>query len=199
MWDVTNTPLYIMKKSFLSILILGSFGLYVLWQGGDNSATASYVADQSSSIVPSKRVPVSVAVTSAYGENSSSTDDGSSKTRVTSSTSVSTSKPKPVAVTTPKNKGMYNDGTYTGIVADAYYGKVQVQADISNGRLADVQFLDYPSDRSYSRQVNSVAMPALTQEAISAQSANVDGVSGASDTSAAFRQSLASALSKARA
>jgi uncharacterized protein with FMN-binding domain len=42
-------------------------------------------------------------------------------------------------------------------------------------------------------------MPRLTQEVIQAQSANVNGVSGASDTSAAFRQSLTSALADARA
>src|SRR5258708_29955031 len=41
----------------------------------------------------------------------------------------------------------YRDGQYTGNVADAYYGNVQVRATIQGGRLADVQFLTYPSDR----------------------------------------------------
>jgi uncharacterized protein with FMN-binding domain len=41
-------------------------------------------------------------------------------------------------------------------------------------------------------------MPLLTQEAIAAQSANVSGVSGASDTSAAFVQSLGDALAQAK-
>lgn len=40
-------------------------------------------------------------------------------------------------------------------------------------------------------------MPYLKQEALQAQSANVQGISGASDTSAAFQQSLASALAQA--
>ncbi len=98
----------------------------------------------------------------------------------------------------PKPKGPYADGSYTGSPADAYYGTVQVKAIISSGTIADVQFLQYPSDRSTSRYINSQAMPMLTQEAIQAQSANVNGVSGATATSGAFVQSLASALSLAK-
>jgi uncharacterized protein with FMN-binding domain len=107
--------------------------------------------------------------------------------------------PTPTPVSTQKKNGIYNDGTYTGSVADAYYGNVQVEVVITNNRISDVKFLDYPQDRSTSRRINSSAMPRLTQEAIQAQSANVNGVSGASDTSAAFRQSLTSALADARA
>jgi uncharacterized protein with FMN-binding domain len=83
-------------------------------------------------------------------------------------------------------------------VADAYYGKVQVKAVISGGKIIDVQFLDYPKDRQNSVQVNLRAMPILTREAISIQDANVDTVSGASLTSAAFRESLTAALAQAR-
>lgn len=88
----------------------------------------------------------------------------------------------------------YIDGSYTGIPADAYYGTVQVKAVVQNGKLVDVTFLQHPSDRSTSRAINNQAMPMLTQEAIVAQSAQVDGVSGATFTSQAFQQSLASAL-----
>ncbi|HXH27310.1 MAG TPA: FMN-binding protein [Candidatus Acidoferrum sp.] len=91
----------------------------------------------------------------------------------------------------------YKDGQYTGEATDAYYGYIQVQATIQNGKLTDVQFLQYPSDRSTSVYINSQAMPYLKQEAIQAQSANVDGVSGATDTSQAFIGSLRSALQKA--
>ncbi len=92
----------------------------------------------------------------------------------------------------------YKDGSYTGSVADAFYGNIQVKAIISGGKITDVQFLQYPSDRRQSIEINSQAMPYLTQEAIQAQSANVNGVSGASQTSAAFIQSLQSALDQAK-
>ena len=93
----------------------------------------------------------------------------------------------------------YTDGTYTGSVADAYYGNVQVQVTIQSGSITAVDFLQYPSDRSTSRYINGQATPILAQEAIKAQSASVNGVSGASDTSQAFVQSLSSALAQAKA
>lgn len=94
--------------------------------------------------------------------------------------------------------GMYRDGSYTGIVADAYYGNVQVKAIIQGGKLTDVLILDYPRDRQTSQYINNQAMPMLVSEAIVAQSANVDTISGASASSPAFRQSLASALAQAK-
>lgn len=95
-------------------------------------------------------------------------------------------------------RGLYKDGTYTGSAKDAYYGYIQVQATINNGLISDVTFLQYPNDNGTSRYVNSQAMPILKSEAIQAQSAQVDIVSGASDSSMAFQQSLASALAQAK-
>jgi uncharacterized protein with FMN-binding domain len=93
--------------------------------------------------------------------------------------------------------GNYKDGAYTGVVADAYYGNIQVQAVIQNGKITDVNFLQYPNDRRTSIEINTQAMPILRSEAIQVQSANVDIVSGATDSSIAFRQSLSSALNQA--
>jgi len=92
----------------------------------------------------------------------------------------------------------YKDGTYTGAAEDAFYGTVQVRADIQNGKITDVQFIQYPKDQSESQEVSDMAIPVLKQEAIQAQSANVDTVSGATQTSEAFNKSLADALSQAK-
>lgn len=92
----------------------------------------------------------------------------------------------------------YKDGQYTGTAEDAVYGYIQVKATIQGGKLSAVDFLQYPNDQQNSIQINDQAMPLLQQEALSAQSAQVDGVSGATDTSQAFRQSLASALAQAK-
>ena len=91
----------------------------------------------------------------------------------------------------------YKDGIYTGSRVNAYYGIVQVQISIRGGTLVDVTFLSYPDERNTSRYINSQAMPLLKQEAIQAQSAQVSGVSGASDTSATFKESLGAALAQA--
>jgi uncharacterized protein with FMN-binding domain len=106
------------------------------------------------------------------------------------STATPTATPKP-------STGQYRNGTYTGSVADAFYGNVQVKATITGGKLTDVTFLQYPSDREHSLELSNYAMPILTSEAIQAQSANVDAVSGATQTSEAFKQSLAAALALA--
>ncbi len=103
----------------------------------------------------------------------------------------------PAATPTP-SQGQYKDGTYVGSVADAWYGNVQVKAIISNGAISDVKFLQYPNTHSYSVYVNSQAMPYLTQEAVQTQNANVDIISGATQTSLAFIQSLQSALAQAK-
>ncbi len=113
----------------------------------------------------------------------SSTDQSSSGGSTTSPTAASTT---------------YKDGSYTGSGEDAFYGTIQVRAIISGGKLADVQFLQYPNDQPNSIRVNSAAMPLLKQEAISAQSAQVDTITGATASSGAFVQSLASALAQAK-
>ncbi len=107
-------------------------------------------------------------------------------------------KPAPAPVVAAKPKGQYRDGTYTGDSVDAYYGNVQVAAVIANGKLADVKILDYPQDRRTSQYINGQALPILVSEAVSAQSGNVDAVSGASETSPAFVRSLNSALAQAK-
>ena len=105
--------------------------------------------------------------------------------------------PNPGATTLPQGKGNYKDGTYTGSPTDAFYGNIQVRAIIQSGQIVDVQFLQYPNDRERSLAINTQAMPILKQEAIQVQNASVDIVSGATDSSKAFIQSLSSALSQA--
>lgn len=92
----------------------------------------------------------------------------------------------------------YKDGEYIGDSVDVFYGNVQVKAVIQSGKIVSVQFLQYPSDRSESQSISQQATPMLAQEAVSAQSGNVDVVSGATQTSEGFIQSLQSALVKAK-
>lgn len=94
--------------------------------------------------------------------------------------------------------GTYKDGNYAGRAVNAYYGLVQVQANVSGSQLVSVDVLQYPKDRRTSRYINSQAIPVLQSEAISAQTAQVDVVSGATLTSEAFARSLDNALGQAR-
>lgn len=129
--------------------------------------------------------------------SSSSSSQNQTITPAPTSTSDSTN-PTPTPSSAGGSSGQYKDGTYTGPVTDAFYGNYQVQAVIRGGKLVDVVFLQYPNDNRTSLSINTQASVYLKQEAIAAQSANVDIVSGASDSSQAFRQSLSSALSQAQ-
>lgn len=95
------------------------------------------------------------------------------------------------------NSTQFKDGTYTGSVANAYYGNVQVQAVIQNGKITTVNFLQSPNENPNSIYINQQAIPYLKQEAIQSQSSKVSAISGATFTSQAFVQSLSNALSQA--
>jgi uncharacterized protein with FMN-binding domain len=104
--------------------------------------------------------------------------------------------PTPGATSTPSSSG-YRDGTYDGNTYSNQYGDVQVRVIISGGRITDVQPLTLPSDRSRSYEISQEAGPMLHDEAIQAQSAQIDTIGGATFTSDGYARSLQSALDKA--
>ncbi len=173
-----------MKKITLVIWFVVLFGLYVAYEKMAPSQTVALVPSNQNQngAIASGGAPLATA------SSPSPTQPGQSAPQTTTSAPVSS----------PKQTGMYKDGTYTGGSANAYYGNVQVEAIIQGGKIADVKFLNYPQSHQISVYINSQAMPYLTQEAIQAQSANVNMISGATFTSEAFVQSLASALSQAK-
>ncbi len=87
----------------------------------------------------------------------SSTASSSSK-RPSSTTSAVPATP----TATGMSSSLYKDGTYTGSVADAQWGNLQVQAVIQHGKITDVPFLQYPNDRNRSVRINTSADPQLT-------------------------------------
>ena len=86
-------------------------------------------------------------------------------------------------------------GSFTGSVANTRYGPVQVKITVENGKIVDAQAVQAPSGSN--DRYTQKAVPRLREQTIAAQSANVQGVSGASFTSYGWYQSLASAISKA--
>jgi uncharacterized protein with FMN-binding domain len=86
--------------------------------------------------------------------------------------------------------------TLTGAVYSSRYGTTQVQVTISNGQITSVTALQLPTG-GRSGQISQYVEPILSSEALTAQSANIDIVSGATYTSDAYAQSLQSALDQA--
>ncbi|WP_328887807.1 FMN-binding protein [Streptomyces sp. NBC_00316] len=87
--------------------------------------------------------------------------------------------------------------TVTGDSVQTRYGPVQVRVTVKNGKLTDVTAVTYPQENPRDQQINSYAIPRLTREALAAQSADIDTVTGATYTSDGYRTSLQSALDQA--
>lgn len=87
--------------------------------------------------------------------------------------------------------------SYTGAAVQTRYGIVQVKITVSGKKITNVGFVQLTAFDGRSQQINSDAAPILLQETLTAQSAHVDSVSGASYTSDGYVQSLQSALDKA--
>ena len=88
--------------------------------------------------------------------------------------------------------------TVTGAVANTQYGPMQVQVTLVGQRITKVAVVQQTNVGAMSEQIDSTAIPQLNKETLTAQSARIDAVSGASYTSAGYIQSLQSALDKAR-
>ncbi len=93
--------------------------------------------------------------------------------------------------------GASTSRTVTGSVAQTRWGPVQVALTVTDSSITGVSVPRYPTGNSRDREINSRALPILVKETMSAQSAKVDMVSGATVTSNGYLQSLQSALDQA--
>jgi uncharacterized protein with FMN-binding domain len=131
--------------------------------------------------------------TTATGTDSTSVSAGATPTPTTATPSATTD------TGTTATTAAYKDGTATGAVISTRFGDVQVEVTISGGQIADVTALELPSRDGRSQYIASVAAPILREEALTAQSATIDLLSGATYTSEAYAESLQSALDQVRA
>ena len=99
---------------------------------------------------------------------------------------------------TAASEGAFKDGTYTGAVVATGKGDVQVQVTVSGGKVTQVTAVKYPSDNPRSIGIAQQAIPQLSDEAVKAQSADIQMVSGATETSTGFIGSLQDALDQAK-
>jgi uncharacterized protein with FMN-binding domain len=121
-------------------------------------------------------------------EPSSTTTTSEPPRRTSSSTPATTA----TTTTTPGDTRVID-----GPVSSNEYGDVQVRVTVRGSQIVDVQALQLPHDRSRSARISSGAGPILRREALQAQSAQIDLVSGATYTSESYAKSLQGALDKA--
>ncbi|MCC6110762.1 FMN-binding protein [Limosilactobacillus fermentum] len=97
---------------------------------------------------------------------------------------------------TSSSNSTMKDGTYTGKSTSTEWGDVQVKITVASGKITQITVLKHPTGGK-SDEINSWSLPTYKQEALAAQSANINQVSGATETYKGFTGSLQSAINQA--
>ena len=134
--------------------------------------------------------------TNSNSNNNATTNNNSNTNNNANSGNTATTNPTPAATTAapaPAPAGV--SGTFTGPSVFVQYGNVQVQVTVVNGRITDAQAIVAPTGKN--DRYTNMAVPVLKKQTLAAQSANIQGASGASYTSYGWFKSLQGALSQA--
>ena len=155
---------------------------------GDSSGTAAVTPASSSSTVATKK-PAVAGTKSAKPVATKATTGGNAATQALGATE--TTAPAAQAPAAPAAV----NGTFTGPSVFVKYGNVQVKITVVDGRITDAVAVKAPSGRN--DRYTNMAVPVLKKQTLAAQSANIQGASGASYTSYGWFTSLQGALSQA--
>jgi len=140
-----------------------------------------------------------MASTASAGVTAGSGGTGTSPGSSSAAGSGSSAASGAAAASAPVSAG---SGTGTAVTGDAIatpYGPTQVQVTLNAGKIVKVTVLQHTDDGINSQMIDGHALPLLNNATLTAQSAKIDAVSGASYTSAGYIKSLQSALDKASA
>jgi uncharacterized protein with FMN-binding domain len=150
--------------------------------GTGSSASAS---SSSSSSAPTKSAkPVATKKATA----------GATTQPAASQSATATASPAATQTTAPVTSTV-KDGTFTGPSVNVNYGNVQVMITVSNGKITDAVAVKAPKGKN--DRYTNMAVPILKQQTLQAQSANIQGASGASYTSYGWFKSLQGAMAQA--
>jgi uncharacterized protein with FMN-binding domain len=151
-------------------------------------AATSTLSSYSAGTLADRTTPGSSAAPSSGGTTSGSTGSGSTGSGSTGSGGSAAS---------GSGSSSTASSTVTGDTVQTQWGPVQVQLSVAGSRITGVTVLQYPNGNGTDTQINNYALPILVNETMSAQSAGIDMVSGATYTSTGYQQSLQSALDRA--
>jgi uncharacterized protein with FMN-binding domain len=155
-------------------------------------ATSSASASSSSSATASATTKATAAAKPVATKNA-----GATKTPASANSAASNSATPTAAATTEPatNSKTSINGTFTGPSVNVNYGNVQVKITVVNGRITDAVAVKAPTGKN-DRWTN-MAVPILKAQTLKAQSANIQGASGASYTSYGWFTSLQGAIALA--
>ena len=167
--------------------IASSGGAPVINSTPSNEATPSAASTTSTSQSPAQPAPT---------KNSKGTSQGNNTAPAATASATPTQSQSQTQTQTPtKSAGV--SGTFKGETSQTRWGPVQVQVTLSDGKITDVTTLQYPNGDRKSLNISNQVIPWLQDEVLQIQSAQINGISGATYTSGGFKASLASALQKA--
>ena len=147
-------------------------------------------------IASSGGTPATNTATPAASATTSNSKSPAQPAPTKSSKSAAKTQTASPAATTPTTTGGVS-GTFKGETSQTRWGPVQVQVTLTDGKITDVTTLQYPNGDRRSQSISSQVIPWLQDEVLQVQSAQINGISGATYTSGGFKASLASALQKA--
>ena len=150
--------------------------------GTSSSASASSSTSSSAPAKSAKPVATKKATAGA------TTQPAASQSATATASAAATQTTAPVTTT-------IKDGTYTGPTINVNYGNVQVKITVSNGKITDAVAVKAPKGKN--DRYTNMAVPILKAQTLQAQSANIQGASGASYTSYGWFKSLQGALADA--
>ena len=169
-----------------SINIASGSAIGATGTGSSASASSSSTSSTASSSTATKSAkPVATKKATAAPTQSDATQGA---------TATQSAAPVATQTTAPVTKTV-KDGTYTGPSVNVNYGNVQVMITVSNGRITDAVAVKAPKGKN--DRYTNMAVPILKQQTLQAQSANIQGASGASYTSYGWFKSLQGALADA--
>lgn len=166
-------------------------GLVLLFSYHTSTSSKMAVASGTTGTTPSTSAAGAAAPSASPTTGTSSGSSGSA----TAAAPAPAEKPTPSS--SSSSAAAAGAGTFTGSAVNTRWGIVQVQITVANGKVSASSAVQFPQNNSRDRQINAYAVPALNQEAVAAQSADIDAVSGATVTSDGYVQSLQSALNQA--
>ena len=152
-------------------------------------ANTTAVASASSSSSAKTTTAATKAAKPVATKKAASGNSGTSNSATTAPAADAPATQAPAASPTAIN------GTFTGPSVFVNYGNVQVKITVVNGRITDAVAVKAPTGKN--DRYTNMAVPVLKQQTLKAQSANIQGVSGASYTSYGWFTSLQGALAQA--
>ncbi len=158
-------------------------------------ATSSASASSSSSSASASATTKATAAATKSAKPVATKSSGATAAATTSPTATAEATTAPATTAPATNSKTSINGTFTGPSINVNYGNVQVKITVVNGRITDAVAVKAPSGRN--DRYTNMAVPILKAQTLKAQSANIQGASGASYTSYGWYTSLQGALAQA--